>query len=115
MRQFLVSFPDPTTHARGKGLGTLARVLIKRGTGNEEIGNEEMDWKWSSFVYSGLLMLLCFDVLIIPSRLRPAGGPDSYLHTQPVHHDPCLNIIQIIMPLRVELARALSISDLVCQ
>ena len=60
---------------------------------------------------SGLLMLLCF---VIPSRLRPAGGPDSYLHTQPVHHDPCLNIIQIIMPLRVELARALSISDL-CQ
>ena len=56
---------------------------------------------------SGLLMLLCFDV-IIPSRLRPAGGPDIYLHTQPVHHDPCLNII---MPLRVELARALSISD----
>ena len=61
---------------------------------------------------SGLLMLLCFDVLIIPSRLRPAGGPDNYLHTQPVHHDPCLNII---MPLIVELARALSISDLVCQ
>ena len=81
-----------------------------------------MDWKWTGngrhLFISGLLivlMLLCFDVLIIPSRLRPAGGPDSYLHTQPVHHDPCLNIIQIIMPLRVELARALSISDLVCQ
>ena len=53
---------------------------------------------------SGLLVLLCFDVLIIPSRLRLAGGPDSYLHTQPVHHDPCLNIIQMIMPLKLELS-----------
>ena len=77
-----------------------------------------MDWKWSSFVYFRSTHATHGTVLsahvLIPSRLRPAGGPDSYLHTQPVHHDPylepCLNIIQ--MPLRVELARAsVSISD----
>ena len=75
-------------------------------------GNEEMDWKWSSFVYFRSTHATVLSDVLIPSRLRPARGPDSYLHTQPVHHDPCLepclNIIQIIIPLRVELARALS-------